>query len=117
VYLTRGTNVQRMLTSRPRGWSVGQIPWLASPTLQPVMRWLHSDTLQEAVEGNPKLKVGGGRTPWLARHVARPAIHHLACYRPNQVSNPFLDPYKYPLAVEIKATHTTCSSPLVNVSI
>jgi hypothetical protein len=27
--------------------------------LQPLTGWLHGDTLQEAVEGNPKLKVGG----------------------------------------------------------
>jgi hypothetical protein len=57
------------------------------------------------------LKVGGGRTPWPAGHVARLAGHHLAC------CNPSLDPYKYPspLPVEIKATHSTCSSPLVKV--
>jgi hypothetical protein len=80
------------------------------------MGWLHGDTLQEAVEGNPKLKVGGGQTPWLVGHMARPADHHLACYRLNQVGNPSLDPYNTPtLPVEIKATHTTCSSPLVKV--
>jgi hypothetical protein len=60
------------------------------------MGWLRGDTLQEAVEGNPKLKVGGGRIPWPADHVARLVGHHLACYRLNQVSNPSLDPYKYP---------------------
>jgi hypothetical protein len=59
----------------------------AGPTLQPLERWLHDDTLQEAVEGNPKLKVGGGQIPWPANHVARPS---------GQVSNPSLDPYKYP---------------------
>jgi hypothetical protein len=58
------------------------------------------------VEGNPKLKVGGGRTPW-------PAGYHLACHRLNQVGNPSLEPYKYPLRVEIKATHSTHSSSLV----
>jgi hypothetical protein len=86
--------VQRPLTSGPRGWP-------ASPTLQPLVGWLLYDTLQEAVEGNPKLKVGGGRTPW-------PTGHHLVCYRLNQVSNPSLDRYKYPppLPVEIKTTHT-----------
>jgi hypothetical protein len=36
------------------------------------------------------------------------------CYI-NQVGNPFLDPYKYPLPVEIKETHSTCNSPLVKV--
>jgi hypothetical protein len=90
VYLTQGGSVQRPLTSGPRGWPVG-------PTLQPLAGWLCGDTLQE-VEGNPKLKVDGGRTSWLASHVARQAGHHLACYRPNQVNNPSLDPYKYPPA-------------------
>jgi hypothetical protein len=45
--------VQRPLTSEPEGWPVG-------PTLQPLMGWLRDDTLPEVVEGNPKLKVGGG---------------------------------------------------------
>jgi hypothetical protein len=80
--------VQRSLTIGPRGW-------LAGPTLQPLTGWLHGDTLQEVVEGNRKLKVGGGQTPWLASHVAGPPGHHLVCYRLNQVSNPTLDPYKY----------------------
>jgi hypothetical protein len=72
-------------------------------------------TLQEAIEGNPKLKVGGGQTPWLAGHVARLTDRHLVCYQLNEVGNPSLDPYKYSLPVEIKATHTTYSSPLVKV--
>jgi hypothetical protein len=81
--------VQRLLTSGPRGWPAG-------PTLLTLMGWLRSDTLQEAVEGDHKLKIGGGQTPWPAGHVARLAGHHLACYRLNQVSNPSMDPYKYP---------------------
>jgi hypothetical protein len=100
--------VQRPLTSGPRGWPTG-------PTLQPLAGWLCCDTLQEAIQGNPKLKIGGSRTPWPTGHMARPASHDLACYRLNQVGNPYLDPYKYPLPVKIKATHTTCSSPHVNV--
>jgi hypothetical protein len=89
VYLTRGGSLQRLLTSGPRGWPTG-------PTLQPLAGWLHGDTLQEAIEENPKLKVGGGQTSWPAGHVAMLAVHHLACYRLNQVGNPSLDPYKYP---------------------
>jgi hypothetical protein len=65
--------VQRPLTSGTRGWSAGQTPWPVGPTLQPLMGWLRGDTLQEVVEGNPKLKVGGGQTSWLTDHVARPA--------------------------------------------
>jgi hypothetical protein len=79
--------VQRPLTSGPRGWPVG-------PTLPPPTGWLRGDTLQETIEGNPKLKVGGGRIPWPIGNVARPAGHHLACYRLNQVGNPSLDPFK-----------------------
>jgi hypothetical protein len=109
VYLTQEGSVQRSLASGPKGWPTG-------PTLQPLAGWLHGDTLQEEVERNPKLKVGGGQTSWSAGHVARPDGHHLACYQLHQVGNPSLDPYKYPtLPVEIKATHTTYSSPLVKV--
>jgi hypothetical protein len=89
--------VQRSMTSGPRGWPAGQTTWAVGPTLQPLTGWLHGDTLQEAVEGNPRLKVDGGRTTWPASHVARIAGHHLPCYRLNQVGNPSLDPYKYPL--------------------
>jgi hypothetical protein len=85
--------------------------WLADPTLQPLMGRLHGDTLQEAATGIPKPKIGGGRTPWLSGHVARPAGHHLASYRLNQVGNPSLDPYKYLLPVEIKTPHSFCSIP------
>jgi hypothetical protein len=49
--------VQRPLTSGARGG------WSARPTLQHLTGWLRGDTLQEAVEGNPKLKVSGGQTP------------------------------------------------------
>jgi hypothetical protein len=77
VYLIRGGSVQRLLTSGPRGWPVGQTPWPTGPTVQPLADWLHGDTLQEVVKGNAKLKVGGGRTTWLAGHVARSTGHHL----------------------------------------
>jgi hypothetical protein len=87
VYLTRGGNVQRLLTSGPKGWPAGETPWPVGPTLQPLAGWLCGGTLQETVEGNPKLNIGGGRTPW-------PAGHHFACYQLNQVGNPSLDPYK-----------------------
>jgi hypothetical protein len=63
---------------------------------------LHGDTLQDAVIGNLKPKVGGGQTLWPPGHVATSAGHHLVSYRLNQVGNPILDPYKYPLLVEIK---------------
>jgi hypothetical protein len=96
VYVTRGGSVQRLLISGPNGWPTGETPWLAGPTLQRLTDWLHCDTLQEAVEENPKLKVSGGETPWSANHMDRPASHHLACYQLNQVGNPALDPNKYP---------------------
>jgi hypothetical protein len=75
--------VQRSLTSGPRGWPIGQSPWAIGPTLKPLAGQLCSDTLQEAVIGNPELKVGGGRAPWSPDDVARPAGHHLASYQLN----------------------------------
>jgi hypothetical protein len=60
-----------------QGVANGQTAWAAGPTLQPFMGWLRGDTLQEAVDVNPKLKVGAGQTPWPAGHVATPASHHM----------------------------------------
>jgi hypothetical protein len=100
--------VEGPLTSGPRGWPAG-------PTLQALTGWLHGDTLQEVVEGNPRLKVSGGRTPGPTGNVTRPVGHHLACYQLNQVGNPSLDHNKFPTTCGIKATHSTCSSPLVKV--
>jgi hypothetical protein len=50
-------------------------------------------------------KVGEGRTTWPAGHVARPAGHHSVSYRLNQVSNPTLNPYKYPTTSGNQNTH------------
>jgi hypothetical protein len=104
IHLTRGDSVQRPLTRGPRGWSVGQTPWSAGPTLQPLMGLLHEHALLEVVTRDSKLEVSGSRTWWLARHVARPAGQHLVCYRLNQVGNSSLDPYKYPRVDGIQYT-------------
>jgi hypothetical protein len=87
MYLTRGGSLQRPLTSWHSGCPAGQSPWPTDPTLQPLASQFHVDTLYEAVTGNLKPKLGGGRTPW-------PSGHHLASYRLDQVGNPSLDPYK-----------------------
>jgi hypothetical protein len=99
--------VQRPLTSGPRGWPVG-------PTLPPPTGWLRGDTLQETIEGNPKLKVGGGRIPWPIGDVARPATTWRVIDLTKSVTPPWTL-LNNPLSVKIKATHTTCCSPLVNV--
>jgi hypothetical protein len=65
--------VQKPLTSGPHRWPVG-------PTLQPLMGCLGGDTLQEVVIRNPRPAINGGRAPWPASHLARPAGQHLACY-------------------------------------
>jgi hypothetical protein len=78
-----------------QGGPADQTPWPASPTLLPLAGRLHGDTLQEAVTRIPKLKVGGGQTPWLPGHVAGPTTHHLASYR---LKN---NPYRW------KSTHHT----------
>jgi hypothetical protein len=54
IHLTQGGHVQRPLMCGPSGW-------LISPTLQPPMRFVGGNALQEAVEGNPRPGVGGGR--------------------------------------------------------
>jgi hypothetical protein len=79
--------VQRPLMYGPSGWLAGQTPWAGGPTLQPPMSFLGSDTIQEVVEWNLRPGVGGGRAPWPADHVARPAGQHLANYQHNQVGN------------------------------
>jgi hypothetical protein len=96
MHLTRGGIAQRPLTSGPREWPAGRTPWLAGPTFQPLVGWLHGHALQEAVTRNPKLEVGGSRTWWTFGHVARLVGQHLACYQLNQIGNFSLDPYKYP---------------------
>jgi hypothetical protein len=52
-HLARGGRVQRPLTCGPSGWLVGT-------TLQPSVSFLSGDALQEGVEWNPRLGVGGG---------------------------------------------------------
>jgi hypothetical protein len=42
MYLTRGGSVQRPLTSGPRGWPPGQIPWPARQVLCWFGLWLHA---------------------------------------------------------------------------
>jgi hypothetical protein len=101
MFLTRGGSVQRSLSSGPSGWPADQTPWSVGPTLQLLASRHHGDTLQEAVTGNLKPKVGGGRTPCLLGHMALLVGHHLPSYRHNQVGNHSLDPYKYPLPVDI----------------
>jgi hypothetical protein len=81
--------VEGPLTSGPRRWPVG-------PTLQPLTGWLHGDTLQDAIEGNPKLKVGGGQTTWPVGHVARSAGQHLHVPDLTKSVTPPWTPYKYP---------------------
>jgi hypothetical protein len=97
--------VQRPLTSGPRGWPAGQTPWLAGPTLLPLMSLLHGHALQEVVLKNPKPEVNESWTLWLAGHMARSAGQHMAYYQLNQVGNSSLDIYKYPLPREFKIPH------------
>jgi hypothetical protein len=72
---------------------------------------MHEKGKTKAVE-----KVGAGRTTWLTGHVARPVGHHLMSYRLNQVSNPSLDPYKYPSTGGNKNTHHILQIPLAKLS-
>jgi hypothetical protein len=87
MHLTRGGRVQRPLTCGTNGLPTGQTPWPVGPTLQPPVSFLYGDALQEAVEWNPKPRVGGGHASWPAGHVARLAGQHLVSYQLNQVGN------------------------------
>jgi hypothetical protein len=103
MHLTRGGNVQSLLTSGPRGWPAG------SP-YQPLMGWLHGHALQEAIIKKPKLEVGpdGSSAMWLGR----PAITWCVTDLIKSVTPPWT-PINTPLPVEFNTPHSTCSSPLV----
>jgi hypothetical protein len=68
MHLTQGGHVQRPLMCGPSGMPADQTPWPAGPTLQPPVSFLGGDALQEAVEWNPRPRVGGGHPPWSAGH-------------------------------------------------
>jgi hypothetical protein len=74
------------------------------------MSFLGGDALQEVVEWNPRLGVGGGRDPWAVSHVARPADLIKSVIGPGT-------PINTPPADGIHTPHSICSSPLVNVPV
>jgi hypothetical protein len=57
MYLTRGGSVQRPLTSGPRGWPAGQIPWLAR----------HEKGKAKAVKKSVEAEPHGRAATWLGR--------------------------------------------------
>jgi hypothetical protein len=62
-----------------------------------------------------RLEGGGGREEWPAGHMdGRSAVHLLETDLARLVEAP-LYPYISPAMAEDSTTHTTCSSPLVNV--
>jgi hypothetical protein len=89
-------SVNSPLTSGLRGWPTGEIPWPTGQVLcqfGPRHTCLHEKGKAKAVE-----KVSGGQTTY-------PAGHQLVSYRLNQVSNPSLDPCKYPTTNGNQNTH------------
>jgi hypothetical protein len=74
-------------------------------------------SLCQFIRKDLRLQGGGGREEWPPGHVdGRSAIHLLQTDLAKSVETP-LDPYISPLMAEDSTTHTTCSSPLVNVSV
>jgi hypothetical protein len=71
---------------------------------------LHEKGKAKAVE-----TVCGDRTTWPASHVAGPAGHHLVSNQLNQVSDPSLDPYKYPSIGGNQNTHDILEIPLAKL--
>jgi hypothetical protein len=106
-HLTQGGSVQRPLTSGPRGWLADRPHFVASRGL--------ASQARSPRGGNKESKVESQWKPDLV--AARPCVlasrQHLVHYQLNQVSNSSLDRYKYPMLVECKIPHPTCSSPLV----
>jgi hypothetical protein len=110
MHLTRGGNVQSLLTSGPRGWPAGQTPWPDGSPYQPLTGWLHGHALQEAIIKKPKLEVRPGGRP--AMWLGRPAITWCVTDLIKSVTPPWT-PINTPLPVEFNTPHSTCSSPLV----
>jgi hypothetical protein len=94
MYLTRGGSAQWLLTSGPRGWAVGQIPW---PVGQVLCRF-----------GRRPLHLAG-------RHVAWPAGRHIASYHLSQVVGAHSGPYKYPSTGGNQNTHHISEIPLAKL--
>jgi hypothetical protein len=65
MYLTRGGNVQRLLTSGPRGWPSGQIPWPVGQVLCRFIPLLRAHVSTREGEGQ-----GGGESRWRLNHMA-----------------------------------------------
>jgi hypothetical protein len=107
VYLTRRAGGPNPRLSGPRGQPVGPTPWLVSQGLSRPGTWLRC------------LYVGSQGRIWdlkvvEAERSGRPAVHLLETDLARLVEAP-LYPYISPAMAEDSTTHTTCSSPLVNV--
>jgi hypothetical protein len=115
MYLTRGGSAQRLLTSGPRGWAVGQIPWPVGQVLCRFGRRLYGHVSTREGEGQ-----GGGKSGWrplhpAGRHVAWPAGRHIVSYHLSQVGGAHLGPYKYPSTGGNQNTHHISEIPLAKL--
>jgi hypothetical protein len=113
VYLTRGPSGLDLRLSGPRGRSAGPTHSLASQGL----RWFGLSLGCHVSTRGGEGWVGGGRSTRPNGHVAWPPGLHLAPNQPIQVGGGPIHPYKYPLMVKVDTPHSTCSSPLLKVSI
>jgi hypothetical protein len=65
MYLTQGGSVKRPLTSGPRGWPPGQIPWPTGHVLCRFGPRLHAHVSTRDGEGQ-----GDGESQWRLKHMA-----------------------------------------------
>jgi hypothetical protein len=106
MYLTRGGNVQRPLTSGPGGGGPAKSPGRPARFYVGLACGFVDMCLHEKGKAKAAEKVVGGLSTWLVGHVAWSADRHMVSYRLGQVGGAPPQPYKYPLLVEIR-THTT----------
>jgi hypothetical protein len=106
IHLTRGGSVQRPLTSGPRGWPAGQAHFSASHGLA---SWACSPG-----GGNKESKAGSW---WKLDLVAALQANTWCVTDLIRSVTPPWTPINTPLLIEFRTPHSTCSSPLLKVSV
>jgi hypothetical protein len=115
MYLTRGGNVQRPLTSRPRGWPTDQIPWLARFYVSLARGFLHTCLHEKGKAKAVEAEAHGQLATWLSRSATTWRVIDIT-----KSVTAIGTPINTPLPMEIR-THkphfgdSTCKAPIISV--